>query len=634
MREVSAKVVGSVVLVFGAMAALAAGVLLPVLGGFGFAGTGLWPAAGPTGSTIESGRDKPADVQVERDSASTPPPARRARLPKLSGAVAAAARVPADTDMVLVVEKAAELRSSRVGEAAVRFLVDAAGMGQTRASWTELASELGWSESEMFDRLLGERVVLVARGFGDPATARWALLSDVSTETDRRLKERLQASQRGIDNGHQILSIEKGKFELTSHIRARVKGDDAEPADGTVGGARWKHPQGDDVTIVLGPAGRSELFDEMVGVLARGTSDALASHEVVAAAAKSGSPEILLLARLEILETAKPAAAIPNDRWGDFFVLSGGRKAAGKDRGDGSEFLATVVYRDRSERETNLAIAPSSDAVFRALEPGSLLSIVQAAPVQQILGDRARLLDTLRDLPLPEPALGLLAPRQVVSLREVEATSGAAGASATVSAVLALETISTTQLAPIIDGSISRFIKEREQQFGIQRPAPRDFGGRLPAVTRVLPLEVPDGNPLRIFVPDPLTLAWSFPAIRDVGGGGEAAQSVPGWWVMSISPSPHGFERLPEDVHNRVALAISRPSVVSRDTTDRRWIWLGSMQPAAVESLLPGTALVPDAGGFRSAMKRFQHLRIELSISDEGDIQGDLVARLAETRVK
>ena len=107
----------------------------------------------------------------------------------------------------------------------------------------------------------------------------------------------------------------------------------------------------------------------------------------------------------------------------------------------------------------------------------------------------------------------------------------------------------------IIEGT-----KEREQQFGIVRPPPFDFGGRLPGVTRVLPLAVPEGNPLRLFVPDPLTLAWSFPTIGEPAAtGGDSGD--PGWWVMSISPSPPGLEILPEEVHNTVAREIGRAHV-------------------------------------------------------------------------
>src|SRR5438477_394605 len=82
--------------------------------------------------------------------------------------------------------------------------------------------------------LLGERVVVATRGGARGRT--WAILSEVAPETERRLFDRLQAAPRAIDAGHQILSIEKGAYELTSH------------AGTTRTSLR---------TIVLGPAGRS-----------------------------------------------------------------------------------------------------------------------------------------------------------------------------------------------------------------------------------------------------------------------------------------------------------------------------------------------------------------------------------------
>jgi hypothetical protein len=652
MREISAKVVGSVVLVLGAVVALAAGVLLPILGGGGgFAG----PAAGSAVSSGEETVTSKAATSSQSSSRSPVTQSTRLRKPSLAGALAAAAKMPASADMVLVIDNAADLRGSPVGDATVRFLIEASGMAQTREAWSTLAAQLGWSETETFDRLLGKRVVLVARGFGDADKARWALLSDIAIETDTRLKEKLEASQRAIDKGHQILTLEKGKYELTSHRRRRSAKELAAPD--VVSAA--PEVSGDDVTIVLGPAGRSELFDEMVGVLASGSTEMLAGHDVITAAGSAGASEVLLIARLGEADkpVAKPgiksAPADPTtDRWADFFVLAGGRasvsgrpvplSAAGKSI-DPSEFTSRVIYRDRSRRDANLAIAPTSDAAFRALVPGSLLTIVQAAPVQQVLGDAARLLDALRDLPLPEPAQQYLDARQVLSLREVatpdevrSAQVAAMGKSTThIAGVLALETKSTAKLAPLLDASITRFIAAREQQFGVTRPPPHDFGGRLPGVTRVLPLDLPDGNPLRIFVADPLTLAWSYPASAP-----QAQRSVhpadhqPGWWIMSITPTPPGLESLPEQAHNAVAAALSEPTSEASGAAEARWIWLGYMRAADLERRLPGTGLVPDIGGFRSAMKRLEHLRIELSINASGDIQGDLTAKLVQTPTK
>lgn len=633
MRDVPAKLVGSCVLVAGATVALAAGMLVPWLGGAGWAswGRGSRSAdasvtgaghqrgeeashAAAGGSPYAHGRGAHGAAGVAADVNGGNPAEVRARVLKLEGAVAAAARMPAGADMVMVVEHAADWRNSPFGEAAVRFLIDASDTTPTRQAWTTLASELGWSESETFDRLLGRRVVLVARGFGDAETARWALLSDVSLETDERLKARLQAAQRSIDKGHQILSVEKGKYELTSHRHSAAA------------------PGGDEVTIVLGPSGRSELFDEVVGVLTRGADEPLGQREAIAVAAAAGSPEILLLARLGLNQTPSP----DGDRWSDFFMLSGGREVEARGLRSGDRFSARVVYCDRQRREANMSISPTSDAVFRAMSPGSLLTIVQAAPVQQILGDSFRMLDAMRELPLPWTAQALVGSRQVVSLRPMHAgVAREAGGEdrPPLSGMIAIETVSPAEIAPILDGSITRFISAQEQMLGATRPPPRDFAGIMPSVTRVLPLDLPATHPVRLFIADPLTLSWSYPASRQrrTTVEGQTLATGGGWWVMSLAPELPGMESLPEQSHNSAIACLAATEVGGRrvPNEERRWVWQASAKPAELERRLPAALLLPDVGGFRSAMRRFADLRMELQINRTGDIQGDLNAKLA-----
>jgi hypothetical protein len=626
MREVSAKWVGSCVLVAGATVALAAGMLVPWLGGAG------WGSAGPSAArptSLAQAVEADATNKLDPASAGVRLTARgggdgrgggpagaggsegRVRGLRLEGAVAAAARMPAGADMVMVVEHAADWRNSPFGEAAVRFLIDASDATPTRQAWTTLASQLGWSEPETFDRLLGRRVVLLARGFDNAETTRWALLSDVSLETDERLKARLQAAQRTIDKGHQILSVEKGKYELTSHRRA-----------GAGSG-------GDEVTIVLGPSGRSELFDEAVGVLSRGADEPLGEREVIAVASAAGAPEILLLARLGLSRPIPPG----EDRWSDFFMLSGGRAIEARGVRSGDRFGARVVYCERDRREGNMTISPTSDAVFQAMSPGSLLTIVQAAPVRQILGDSFRMLDALRELPLPWTAQALVGSRQVFSVRPMPVSAIDEADRSPLSVVMAVETVSPAEIAPILDGSITRFIAAQEQMLGATRPPPRDFAGVMPGVTRVLPLDLPPNHPVRLFVTDPLTLSWSYPSTRQERTtiDGQTLATGGGWWVMSLAPEPPGMESLPEVAHNQAAACLSAAEVGGRRVPgdERRWVWQASARPAELERRLPGALLLPDVGGFRSAMRRLADVKVELQINRSGDIQGDLNATLA-----
>lgn len=607
MRDVPVRLIGAYVLVTGAAVALAGGIMVPWLGsggGMGRAATTTVAAEAQPEGTLK----KAEGGEIGRGGRGAPAGSRVRAVP-LDGAVAAAARMPASADLVMVIEHAADWRSSPFGEAAVRFLIDASNTTPTRQAWTTLASELGWSESETFDRLLGRRVVLVARGFGKLDTARWALLSDVSLETDQRLKTRLQASQRSLDQGHQILSVEKGKYELTTHRREQAAHED------------------EAVTIVLGPSGRSELFDEVVGVLARGADEPLSSCEPINVAAAAGASEILLLSRL-----GPPGGTESGrDRWADFFMLAGGRAIEKNNVRSDNQFTARVVYCDRKRRESNTSISPTSDAVFRSIAPGSLLTVVQAAPVQQILGETFKTLDMLRELPLPWTAQALVGSRQVLSLREMNAPGYEPADRPPLSAMLAVETLSPTSIAPIVDGMIARFLAAQDQMLGETRPPPRDFGGVMPDVARVLPLDLPMRHPIRLFVNDPLTLTWSFPT-----SGGHAQiedqshSTGGGWWVMSIAPEVTGSDSLPEQTHHECSNLLARADAPSGgQANEHRWVWLADARPSAIEQRLPGPFLLPDIGGFRSAMRRLDHVRVELLINPMGDIQGDLSARLA-----
>lgn len=555
-------------------------------------------------------------------------------------AINAASQMPDSADLVAVFQRAAALRETPLGRAAAKFFSDAAGLKQSRDAWSSLAGQLGWSETEMFDRLLGKRVVLVARAASDGSGMLWALLSDVSPETDQRLKQRLEASQRAIDQGHQILSIEKGRFELTSHRRDLTRREAAEAAQrGT--------PAEATVTLVLGPAGRSELFDEMVRVLAQGAARPMHGQAVLEEAGKFGACDVLVLAKVHPGERAAPvlpSPAPPADTasgWSDFLAFALKRtELDDTSPAAASELEARIIYRDRRDKEALLSIPAISDSAFQALAPGSLLTIVQAASLQPIVGQASPMLDMLRELPLPETARGALGNRQVLSLRPIEQRLDSSPEDPDLpmpappvrcGAVLALEATSTPDLARALDGAIARFVHSLEQGGGTVQPTPFDFGGDLPGVTRVLPVRSGEGNLVRLITSDPITFAWSYPAAPGLNAG-----PAPGWWVLGIAPTTSPEDSAAAAFQRDLAAAIARP-VTTTDALghtvpacrNRRWVWLGSARPAALESLLP--PIIPDAGGFRTAMQRLDRLRVELSISDAGDVQGDVAVKLAET---
>ncbi|MFN7021263.1 MAG: hypothetical protein ACK4WH_08065 [Phycisphaerales bacterium] len=548
------------------------------------------------------------------------------------GALEAALGVPATVDMVMVIEKGTDLRSSRLGSAASAFFAEADELAQSRAAWSGLASRLGWSESELFDRLLGQRVVLVARSAADGRSMLWCLMCDVTMETDARLKERLESSPRAIEQGRQILTLEKGRYELTSLLKP---GSKASRPDPTRAAAPLR-----DVRVVLAPTGQSELFDEMVASLQPdGGVRTLAQTGLFDGLSGEDSPEMLLVARLRSPALGfsgqgegGASGAVRQDQgrgpWSGFVMITGSR---GKDPA-GSELLASVVYRDPQRDRTGLDVPLTTDGVFRSLSATSLLTIVQSASLHAVLGSSTSALDLLRELPrsLPESVRPLLGSRQVLSIRRAEVQASAAGSrsaengvtSGRVAAALALETSSPDAMAGPMDAVVAAFVHNTlEQGSGLVQPAPYNFNGQLPRIPRVLPIRMGEGSLLRLVTSDRLAVTWSYP--KD-GARLTTDGPTPGWWVVDLAPMPSGSESLPSEIHREIV----RDLLSVESGAEGRWIWLASARPAELESVLPVS--LPDAGGLRSAMKRFAHAELRVRITPSGDLRGDMVLRLSD----
>lgn len=153
---------------------------------------------------------------------------------------------PAGTDVLIVLSDAACLRSTPAGAAISRAAENALGDGNLGRSWAALAERLGWSEEEAFDRLLGRRAALVLRGLPDGVGAdepEWAILSEVTASTERRLRERLDVSARSIKGNSTIYAVEQGVYELTARL---VEGR---------------------AIVLFGPSKRHALFDEIAPTL-------------------------------------------------------------------------------------------------------------------------------------------------------------------------------------------------------------------------------------------------------------------------------------------------------------------------------------------------------------------------------
>lgn len=529
-------------------------------------------------------------------------------------------RLPDSVDLVVAVQDAKDLRTSTLGMSAAAFLDDSGSLNELAEAWSSLAAELGWTQTETFDRLMGKRVMLVSKGLpGQPVVfvpgatgassggassgtdilaqeRRWMLVCEVTTDTDAHFRRQLQASPRAMTAGHQILSLEKGRYELVTHR------PDVEKSRG--GGA----PNASDtVLVLLAPSGKSELLDEVVLVLAEGAAAPLSKRPVHARLAQLGDAEVLVLADLSrgpgamsgMSGQGNASGQVPvaaQEPWSAFVAFGGQRDdgpipevdgavvggaasasgATGPRGGGGLTWRSRVVVKS-TEPDSALQVASESDAPFRAARTGSLLAVMHTARLPQVLGASMPLETLLGQLPLPERAKPLTTDRQAVMIRAV-------GPEARLCCTVAMFTPSTHEFAQVMDGSIARGVQAFEQRLGVSAPAPPDYGGAAPGAARVLPIESGNGGALALLTGRPLVVSWCYASRPMINGPYNVArstmsesqlrealnatpspsdQSRPGWWVMSVCQALSDAR----ESQSLVSGALSRQTPIGQSTT-------------------------------------------------------------------
>jgi hypothetical protein len=279
-----------------------------------------------------------------------------------------------------------------------------------------------------------------------------------------------------------------------------------------------------------------------------------------------------------------------------------------------------VVVRQKARREELLGIESTSDAAFHALSSGALASVVQNAALPEVIGSWARFTTIGALLPLPDEAKKAMTPHQAMTCRVVEPEGR-------VSCSFAMRSSDTGGLAKTLDGPIAAWISRVEKQLGVEKPAARDYAGVAPNAVRVTPFADGAESAVSLISSKPIVVSWVYPswALGEMPGG-EVAR--PGWWVVNVSQGtkipvggPSAGEIIRADANALVA-----GGEAGAGGEMARWVWLATARPSAVERLLPDS--IPDAGGFRSAMRRLDRLDMKLKITDEGDVQGDLDVKL------
>lgn len=407
-------------------------------------------------------------------------------------------RLPSDVQMILCIKDAQRQRRSAPGQAIVRALAGARFFSETGAAWIKLADLMEWEPEEAFVRLAGRRLVLAIAGQTEHGDHAWAILSDVDSDTERRLVSRLRPAPRKTVAGQPVLSLEDGRFEIAIFCPPQGAG---------------KQPVA-PCTIVLAPTGRGDLLDRIVRGLA-------------------GDAPGPVLGDAPAMKAALPLLGA------DLFFM-GIRE--GKD-GPQQLLLAAALADDG----WTASLRASPGLLLRSNGPGAAIPPWSAQAVDVLASDAVALVmaDSVLDLDiwaplflvptLPEAAerlSGLLGRRRFLGVfrarNEDEAVPGVALA-------LGLEAPDVAKLAAPADAVLGRLIGAIEAGSKAGDSDRPDFQGFLPEAPRVVHLKGPTSLLWRPLLGPRPTLTWVYRESVPAPASAEAPK--PGWWLSVLAPS-------------------------------------------------------------------------------------------------
>lgn len=349
-------------------------------------------------------------------------------------------RMPLSVDFVAALDDGSALRRDLRSSPLMLAVASMSRPAAIMNAWTDLSNDLGLTDAEAFDLLLGQRVVVVGSQMqpDDPGEPRWAILSELDPETERRLRTLLKAVPRRIVAGQPVLEFEHGSFLLaTSSGRLRCRAD-----------GRFDNNPASSI-MLLAPTADRELFEQMLPLLRCDNPDnTLADIPAGEMMASWKTRDAVLIWRLpdaqgssqrfigatigtEDAEWTVDAVAYPTDGWAknlDVTTIEPWKPS----------LLGTLppnpVFAMMGSRE---AVAEARDLVDPVL--GSLLPDPQNESFARLLGRRSMLAvwlghDTQESDSTPEvllasdaPDLGRLAARADAYMRERALAASPAG---------------------------------------------------------------------------------------------------------------------------------------------------------------------------------------------------------------
>lgn len=397
----------------------------------------------------------------------------------------AASMVPRDVDTFVLVHDGAGLRrdlSGRTLDALLKLGSARPVLGDgTEESmierWESFGRRLGLESDKAFDVLLGSNVYFVSRGWG--AGRSWALVSEVSKRTSRKLSKLLDAAPRRVVKGLGVLEIEQGSFWLAT--RPRKIGEE----DG------W--------LLLIGPRLQPELFDQLAETLGRARADSLASDRAfVRAAAMSDRAEIVCFSRMNARN--------------DWLVLTAEH--------DGRVVRGRVLARV-SDINDGRPVPVWSRLAFDRIADGALLAVAGwdlGDPIDRWTSLPVR---AQRSLIEGEPAAeAVIGPRYIGVVQPGEEQPFAMAS--------AVETTDVPRLAKVTDDVIARLLARVGPEQEVE-PEALDYGGLAPTAMRSHGVPGLATPALAGLLTENPRLSW-----RHVEGGSLNGQEGSGWWLVGL----------------------------------------------------------------------------------------------------
>lgn len=532
--------------------------------------------------------------------------------------------LPPGCDAVAVITGASRQRRSPAGRGLQAMIDESAAFAETTAAWRQLAQAMGWPTDRAFDELLGRRVAVVLRGL-DSARPDWAVLTVVSIEAERRMRDTLRAAPRGSIGGMPVLAVEDGKYEL---VIGRLPGSAVDPS------LLGADAAGSMVLLV--PSGDGSLMAALAPMLLSRTG--------LAGPAPRWTPggrecDLALVLR----QPAHTPAAGP---W------------------SGSRFLCLTAMQTGSGWDAKLVCSPGliwdrasgpagprpwADGAFNTLQRDALVAImgIPGASPLRIAGLVPGLEGLLPALPFPvgHPSGQLTgifvrptdptprtSPPQRAEPRLASGDTPPARASTTsaglLSVTVAVQVADGHAVAAEGDSAVARFI-------GILQSGQDDSGAEPPAVYRegIIPEQTVrsltlDGSfPIhetfgrileQSFGQEPVLTWGASPPGPAIARSGSRAEPAPGWWVASLLPSSAAGK----DPVSRDARALSTDSGVIRPRLS-----IGVIRPAAIDR--SARSAEPGLLGSLGALRWIDSLGWDAWLRADGAVEGTLTIRMA-----